>query len=178
MKSLLRLFVLVLSCMVLVSCGKSNAVKKHKIGILAPAVTHGWVAATAYYAEQRAKELVAGGDVEYKMYTSSSAEEMTQQLDDLNTWGAEAIVAYPQWTGMEVPIAAAVKNGVKVVSFDIAIDVPGIYLVSGDNEGMGVASAKYLVDKLGQNATIAVLEVPTAGSVSNLRAKGFYETIA
>ena len=31
--------------------------EKFKIGILAPAVTHGWVAAVAYNAEQRAKEL-------------------------------------------------------------------------------------------------------------------------
>ena len=56
----------------------------YKIGILAPAVTHGWVAAVAYNAEQRCKELA--GQVEYKLYTSSNAEEMTSQLDDLETW--------------------------------------------------------------------------------------------
>ena len=57
---------------------------KHKIGILAPAVTHGWVAAVAYHAENRAKELA--DQVDYKLYTSSNAEEMTTQLDDLLTW--------------------------------------------------------------------------------------------
>ena len=79
-----------------------NGTKKHKIGILAPAVTHGWVAAVAYNAEIRAKEL--SSDIEYKIQTSNNAEEMTSQLDDLKTWGAEAIVAFPQWEGMEVPI--------------------------------------------------------------------------
>ena len=60
---------------------------KYKVGILAPAVTHGWVAAVAYNAEQRCQEL--SDEIEYKLYTSSNAEEMTTQLDDLLTWGAQ-----------------------------------------------------------------------------------------
>ena len=47
----------------------------HKIGILAPAVTHGWVAAVAYNAEARCKELA--DQVDYKLYTRNNAEEMT-----------------------------------------------------------------------------------------------------
>ena len=41
-----------------------------KIGILAPAVTHGWVAGVAYNAEQRCEELQSEGKIEYKFYTS------------------------------------------------------------------------------------------------------------
>ena len=178
MKNFITCLCTALLCLCVVSCGNgANTSKKHKLGILAPAVTHGWVAAVAYFAEQRCKELAAQGDVEYKLLTSSSAEEMTQQLDDLEAWGAESIVAYPQWKGMEVPIGGAIKRGVKVVSFDISIEAEGIYLVSGDNESMGIESAKYLVDKLGKDATIVVLEVPTSGSVSELRVKGFMDTV-
>lgn len=148
---------------------------KHKIGILAPAVTHGWVAAVAYHAEARVKEL--GDEVEYKMYTSSNAEEMTSQLDDLMTWGAEAIVAFPQWEGMEVPIQRAIDQGIKVVNFDIVIDVEGVYRVAGDNEDMGIQGANYIVEKIGKEGTVAILEVPSSGSVSELRKKGFVETI-
>ena len=36
--------------------------------------------------------------------SSNNAEEMTTQLDDLKSWGAEAIVAYPQWEGMELSL--------------------------------------------------------------------------
>lgn len=167
-----------LLCLCIVSCGNGGtAAKKHKIGILAPAVTHGWVAAVAYFAEQRCKELSSDGSIEYKLLTSSSADEMTQQLDDLEAWGVEAIVTFPQWKGMEVPIGAAIKRGVKVISFDIAINADGIYLVSGDNESMGRESARYLIDKLGKDATVAVLEVPTSGSVSELRLKGFMDVV-
>jgi ribose transport system substrate-binding protein len=147
-----------------------------KIGILAPAVTHGWVAAVAYHAEARCKELA--GKVEYKIYTSNNAEEMTTQLDDLKTWGAQAIVAFPQWEGMEVPIKKAIDAGITVVNFDIAIKVDGVYRVSGDNEGMGVQGAKYVVDKIGKTGTVVILDVPTSGSVAQLRKKGFTENMA
>ncbi len=149
---------------------------KYKIGILAPAVTHGWVAAVAYHAENRVKEL--GDEVEYQIQTSSDASEMTSQLDDLMTWGAEAIVAFPQWEGMETSIQTALDNGIEVVNFDIEIDVDGVYRVAGDNEDMGVQGAHYIVDKIGTEGNVVVLEVPTAGSVSELRKKGFEDTIA
>ncbi|PLR99275.1 ABC transporter substrate-binding protein [Bacillus sp. T33-2] len=149
--------------------------KKHKIGILAPAVTHGWVAAVAYHAEARAKEL--SDEVEYKIQTSNNAEEMTSQLDDLKTWGAEAIVAFPQWEGMEVPIQQAKDEGIKIVNFDIEIDVDGVYRVAGDNKDMGVQGAKYIVDKIGKEGNVVILEVPSAGSVSELRKEGFVTTL-
>jgi ribose transport system substrate-binding protein len=155
--------------------GKTDT-KKHKIGILAPAVTHGWVAAVAYNAEARAKEL--SDQVEYKIQTSNNAEEMTSQLDDLKTWGAEAIVAFPQWEGMEVPIQQALDAGIKVVNFDIKIDAKGVYRVAGDNKDMGVQGAKYIVDKIGKEGNVVVLEVPSAGSVSVLRKEGFVDTMS
>ncbi|WP_075980190.1 ABC transporter substrate-binding protein [Bacillus massilinigeriensis] len=154
---------------------KEKDTKKHKIGILAPAVTHGWVAAVAYHAEARAKEL--GDEIEYKIQTSSNAEEMTSQLDDLKTWGAEAIVAFPQWEGMEVPIQQAKDEGIKIVNFDIKIDVDGVYRVAGDNKDMGIQGAKYIVDKIGNKGTVVMLEVPSSGSVSELRKEGFVETM-
>lgn len=149
--------------------------EKFKIGILAPAVTHGWVAAVAYHAEARAKEL--GDEIEYQIQTSSNAEEMTSQLDDLMTWGAEAIVAFPQWEGMEVPIQRALDEGIEVVNFDIAINVDGVYRVAGDNEDMGIQGAHYIVEKIGTEGNVVILEVPSSGSVSELRKKGFVETV-
>jgi len=157
------------------SDGSDSGSKKHKIGILAPAVTHGWVAAVAYHAEARAKEL--SNDIEYQIQTSSNAEEMTSQLDDLMTWGAEAIVAFPQWEGMEVPIQKALDADIKVVNFDIVIEADGVYRVSGDNEDMGIQGAKYIVDKIGKEGHVVMLEVPTSGSVSELRKKGFVDTM-
>ncbi|MFD1040652.1 ABC transporter substrate-binding protein [Virgibacillus byunsanensis] len=190
MKKLIRLFVLLVLVMVpvvLTACGSDDASgdsdsdgdsgDTHKIGVLAPAVTHGWVAAVAYHAETRAEELKESGDIDYQIHTSSDASEMTAQLDDLITWGADAIVAFPQWEGMEVPIQRALDEGIEVVNFDIAIDVDGVYRVAGDNYDMGVQGANYVVDKIGTEGEVVILEVPSAGSVSELRNAGFVETL-
>ena len=149
--------------------------EKFKVGILAPAVTHGWVAGVAYYAQERCEEL--SDTVEYRLLTSNNAEEMTNQIDELKTWGAQAVVAFPQWEGMEDPIKGLIDAGVPVVNFDIVIDVEGVYHVAGDNVDMGTQSAQYIVDKIGTTGKVAVLEVPSSGSVSELRKKGFEEKI-
>lgn len=175
MKKGLVLLVMVSLILALVFVGSVSAQDKHKIGILAPAVTHGWVAAVAYHAEARCEEL--SDQIEYRIQTSSNASEMTAQLDDLKTWGAEAIVAFPQWTGMEVPIRMAIEDGIEVVNFDIEIDVDGVYRVAGDNYDMGVQGAHYITDKIGKEGTVVILEVPTAGSVSELRKAGFLDTL-
>ena len=173
MKKILAVVLALVLCMAL--CAVGSAADKYKVGILAPAVTHGWVAGVAYNAEQEC--LALADEVDYKLYTSNNAEEMTTQLDDLMTWGAQAIVAFPQWEGMEVPIQNAIDFGITVVNFDIVIDADGVYRVTGDNEGMGVESAKYIVEKIGTTGTVVALPVPTSGSVSELRMKGFTDTI-
>ena len=173
MKKILAVALALVLCLAL--CAVGSAEGKYKIGILAPAVTHGWVAGVAYNAEQEC--LALADEVDYKLYTSNNAEEMTTQLDDLMTWGAQAIVAFPQWEGMEVPIQNAIDSGITVVNFDIVIDADGVYRVTGDNEGMGVESAKYIVEKIGTTGTVVALPVPTSGSVSELRMKGFTDTI-
>ena len=156
----------------------SAAGEVYKIGVLAPEVTHGWSAGVAYYAEKRCEELANEGKIEYKVSVSGDAAEMTTQLDELKTWGADAIVAFPQWEGMEVPIQQAIDEGITVVNFDIAIEADGVYRVSGDNYDMGYQSAQYIVDKIGTEGNVVILDVPTSGSVAELRKQGFTEHMA
>ena len=141
-----------------------------KIGIAAPDVTHGWVAGVAYYAEKYCKD----NGLAYRITTSSDAAEMTANLADLEVWGADVILAWPQWTGMETAIGELVEKGIPVVNFDVDIAVDGVYKVTGDNYGMGYQSAKYIVEKVGEAANIAVMDVPSSGSVCELRKQGFY----
>ncbi len=163
-------------CIALFGCANSNSgdsgsAKERKIGIAAPNVTHGWVAGVAYYAEKYCKEQ----GITYKITTSADAAEMMANLNDLVTWGADAIVLWPQWTGMEDAVAEIVETGIPVVSFDVDVNTDGIHKVTGNNYGMGYESAKYIVEKVGEAANIAVLDVPSAGSVASLRKQGFYD---
>lgn len=174
MKKLLAVVLALALCLGM--CSLANA-ESYKVGILTPAVTHGWVGGITYFAEQYAKELSDAGKIEYKLLTSSNAEEMTAQLDELILWGAQAVVIAPQWTGMEVPVQNAIDQGIVCVAFDMDIEADGIYRVTGDNESMGVAGAKYIVDKIGTEGLVVTMPVPSSGSVSELRMKGFTETM-
>lgn len=142
-----------------------------KVGIAAPDVTHGWVAGVAYYAEKYCKD----NDLEYMITTSSDAAEMTTALDDLVGWGATVIISWPQWTGMETAMQDIIDSGIPVVNFDVDIDCEGIYKVTGDNYDMGYQCAKYITEKVGDAASIAVMDVPSSGSVCELRKQGFYD---
>ena len=155
------------------------AEEKPLIGILAPATTHGWVGGVAYFAQQAADEL----DLNYKLLTSSDADEMSSQIEQLIQLGAKAIVVWPQFTGVETAAEMALEQGIIIYNFDMKINVDekyadNMYFLSGDNYGMGVAGAKYIVDKIGTEGTVLVMDVPTSGSVAELRKAGFTDTIA
>ena len=150
---------------------EAPAAKEIKVGIAAPDVTHGWVAGVAYYAEKYCKD----NGLEYKVHTSADAAEMQAGLQDLVAWGATVIVSFPQWAGMETAMQEIIDMGIPVVNFDVDVACEGIYKVTGDNYDMGYQSAKYIVEKAGPAAHIAVLDVPSSGSVCELRKQGFYD---
>ncbi len=176
MKKLIALVLTLLLCAALLPVMADAA--PVKVGVLVPVMTHGWVSGITYQADAYAKELAAEGKIEYRLTTSSNAEEMTAQIDEAILWGAQLLVVAPQWTGMEVPVQNAIDQGITVVAFDMDIDADGVLKVTGDNKSMGVAGAKFIVDKVGPEATVIALPVPTSGSVSELRMAGFNETIA
>ncbi len=176
MKKFFALLLALMMVLSLVACGQEAAPAEDaaddelKIGIAAPDVTHGWVAGVAYYAEKYCKD----NALTYKTVTSSDAAEMTAGLQDLVAWGADVIVSYPQWTGMETAIQEVIDSGIPVVNFDVDVNCDGVYMVTGDNYDMGYQSAKYIVEKVGDAANIAVLDVPSSGSICELRKEGFY----
>ena len=178
MKKIIALVMALSLCLGMVATTAVAEDKLPKIAFLGPVVTHCWVSGVTYFADQYLTELAAEGKLEFKVYTRTNAEEMTAQMDEAILWGCDAMILAPQWTGMEIPVQAAVEQGIVVVNFDIDIAVDGVYKITGDNYGMGVESAKYIVERVGTEGVVVALPVPTSGSVSELRMAGFNDTIA
>ena len=170
-KFLSVLLVTVIIVSVFASCGKNTT--DEKIGFAAADATHGWVAGVSYYAEKYCNE----NGIEYKLTTSKNSEEMEKNLEELVEWGAKAVVVWPQWSGMEDAVSSVIEKGVPVVSFDIDINCNDIYKVMGNNYDLGYQCAQYITEKVGRSATVAVMEIPSAGSVSQMRKQGFYDYI-
>ena len=171
MKKIIAIALALVMVLGLVACSAAPKEKTVKVGIAAPDVTHGWVAGVAYYAEQYCKD----NNLEYKVHTSADAAEMQAGLEDLVAWGATVIVSFPQWAGMETAMQEIIDQGIPVVNFDVDVACEGIYKVTGDNYDMGYQSAKYILEKVGEAATITVMDVPSSGSVCELRKQGFYD---
>ena len=174
MKKIIAIALALVMVLGLVACSAAPKEKTVKVGIAAPDVTHGWVAGVAYYAEQYCKD----NNLEYKVHTSADAAEMQAGLEDLVAWGATVIVSFPQWAGMETAMQEIIDQGIPVVNFDIDVACNNIYKVTGDNYDMGYQSAKYILEKVGDAATITVMDVPSSGSVCELRKEGFYDYLA
>ena len=75
MKKVVALMLALAMCLALVPAFADAA--PIKVGVLVPVMTHGWVSGITYQAEAYAKELEAAGKIEYRLTTSSNAEEMT-----------------------------------------------------------------------------------------------------
>ena len=178
MKKIIALVLALSLCLGMVAATAVAEDKLPKIAFLGPISTHAWVSGITYQANEHLVKLAGEGKLEYKIYSSSNAEEMTAQMDEAILWGCDAMILAPQWTGMEIPVQAAVEQGVIIVNFDIDIAVEGVYKITGDNYGMGVESAKYIVERVGTEGVVVALPVPSSGSVSELRMQGFNDTIA
>ncbi|MDR1732435.1 MAG: substrate-binding domain-containing protein [Synergistaceae bacterium] len=175
--SLRGAFLILILSVILTACDPGYAAP-YKIGVLGRYVTHGWVAGITYHAEQRCRELEKEGRIEYKIYASGSGDQMSRQFEALLAWGAQAVVVCEEYREMDEPVREALKKGVVMIIFDVEYNIDGVRTVTGDNEDMGVQSAKYILEKVGPEATVVMLEVPSSGIISELRKKGFVETVA
>lgn len=171
MKSLYgSLFAVAVSMMLL--CGTAAA--EPVLGISLPTPDHGWVGAVVANAEDAAKEL----GVEYRIVTAPDVNKQSNDIDDLIAQNVAAIVMLPVDGTPLTPAAKRVlEAGIPLVVFDreIASDDYTVTL-KGDNTGIGVNGAKFLMDKLGGKGKVFMLSgIPC--SVTTLRDEGFKSTI-
>ena len=174
MKKVLALVLALMMALAMLTAATADEAKKPYIGILAPATTHGWVGGVAYYAQQAADSL----DIKYEFLTSSDAEEMSSQIEQLISLGVDAIVVWPQFTGVETAAEKALEKGIKISNFDMIINVDAkyaedMYLLTGDNYGMGYDGGRYIAAKLEGKGKVIALCKPAAGNVNEDRMQGF-----
>lgn len=145
-----------------------------KVGIAAVEAEEGWLAGVLYETEKYCEKY----EVDYQILTSSNAEEMNADLEELMDWGAEVVVAWPQWTGTEDTLERIAATGIPVVNFNGVVDCEDIYSVTGDYYDMGYRCAEHITltaEEAGieDAARIVVLDVPSSGPVAEQMKQGF-----
>lgn len=157
---------------------QDNQNKSGPIAIVVPAAEHGWMAGIAYFAEQKCKELGLNEGDGYKLVTSSNANEQANQIDEMISLKPAAIVLLPHNDEVSVAAQKIVDKDIPLVVFDRKVDADYTAYVAGDNPDMGAQSAEYMGEKLGGKGTIAVLNVPSSGSVSTERVDAFKKVMS
>ncbi len=157
--------------------------EKVTIGFSAPAADHGWIAAITSNAKAQAATY---SDVEFKtVEAGADAAAQRAALQTLIAQKPSIIVLLPH-DGKELNAFGleAMAAGIPVVNLDRAFPDPLAYRlqIKGDNYGMGVSAAHYIIDQMKAKNVASPIIGEIAGmdelELTQERSKGFTDTLA
>lgn len=182
-KIIALLCVLVMMIAPLAGCASSGAESAAGNGatdivIMVPNADHGWTGAVMNYAEEKAAEINSAGKYSAKVISSSDAQNQISQVEDLvENESAKTVVILPQDNQLEATMKKLANSGIQFVMFDRVIDAvseEAISSVKGDNEGIGIETAKRFIEK-GMKPGDKILIMPgDNSSVPEMRNNGFF----
>lgn len=148
----------------------SPAGKKLKIGISIPAADHGWTAGVVYWAKQTMEMYP---DVEWTLALAENPEKQVKDLDTMMVKEVDAIVVLATESAPITPKAKEIhERGILLINVDRGFLEPvADVFIEGDNKAFGRKSAQYIVEKLGGNGKIIVLEgIPSTVNTDRVNA--------
>lgn len=148
--------------------------KDDLVGVSILAADHGWLAALSYYADEKVKE----DKLNAKILTSHDISEQATNIDDLIGMNPKVIVLEPHTDEVKNYAKKIIDAKIPLVLFDRLVDVDYTSYVTGNNPKVGTTVAEYLGEKLSGKGTVAVHNVPSAGSVSTERVDEFKKVMA
>lgn len=149
------------------------------IGFAVPNLASSFWISAAYGAEDEAKsvgvnllKLNAGGD--------GNASQQISQIQDLTQRRVDAIiVGATNGEAVRAVVEAAIERGIPVVGISSPPNTPRLAaMVSADHYDMGRLQARCLAEAIGGRGEVAMMAGPSGQAWSDLRARGFRETLA
>jgi len=166
------------ACAVLL-CGTPALAQNKTVGFAIPNLASSFWISAAYGVEQEAKaagvtlvKLNAGGD--------ANTSQQIAQIQDLAQRGVDAIiVGATNGDAVRAVVEQAVGRGIPVVGISSPPNSDRLSAtVSADHYDMGRLQARCLAQAIGRKGQVAMMAGPTGQAWSDLRAKGFRETLA
>lgn len=186
MKKVFALILALTMVFALCACGSSSGGNASSgvvdIAILVPNADHGWTGAVMTYAQAKAEEINKAGKYSAKVITATDSANQISEVEDLiSNKSAKSVVILPYDNTLESTLKKLADSKIPFVMFDRVIDSlssSAVSCVRGDNEGIGVETAKRFVEKDGLKPGDKILIMPgDNSSVPELRNKGFKDTL-
>ena len=173
-----KLVTLLLAAVMLLSVTSALAANED-IVILVPNADHGWTGAVLNYAEEKAKEINDAGAYTARVIASSDpANQITQVEDIIDNKSAKTVVILPYDNTLEATMRKLVDSSIPFVMFDRVIDAvadSAVSVVKGDNEGIGLETAKrFVADGLLPGEPVLIIPGDNS-SVPEMRNNGFFK---
>ena len=185
MKKILAILVALVLVMGMSSVAMADAALP-KIGIITPDADHGFTGESVAHARAEAEALKEAGVIaDYMLGVGGEASKQIQALDDIMTWGPDAVVLWPL-EGDQLRNAAqgVVDEGVPLIIYDRLIEnFAGMKAeIMGDNEKIGNMMGEYLLTffapQLEAGETITyLLFIGDSSTVSKQRTQGMVDII-
>jgi ribose transport system substrate-binding protein len=139
------------------ACGGSGGGDKYTIGVSNTLQGNGW--REEMICSMKAEALVS--DKVDKMTIVNRTTDTAGQIEDVRTLiaaGVDAIVLNPSsFDGLDTVIKEATDKGIKVVAVDQAVQEPGAYILSNNQEQYGYLGAKWLFETLGGKGNVVYM---------------------
>jgi ribose transport system substrate-binding protein len=179
-----KLVALTLSLLMILSFTNAYALK---IGVVTPDADHGFTGDSIAQAQAEidAQKAALGDGVEFKFAKGGEASKQIAAIEDMLTWGPDAIMLWPI-EGEQLRSAAqeVVDAGAKLVIYDRLIpDFQGLTAeIMGDNEKIGNMMGDYLIkyfkDRLDKGEKLQYLTfIGDSSTVSVQRTKGMMDIL-
>lgn len=174
-----KIFLILVSCLIFVGLFNPSIqnvfANEKELVVVIPQAEHGWLAGVAYYAELKAKEL---GIEKYRIITSANVNEQASQLEELINQNVGAVVVLPHTNELSLVAKKVVDAKIPLIVFDRKVDADYSVYVAGSNPEIGEVSADKIGEGINGTGKVAVLNNPSAGSVSTERVDAFKKIMA
>lgn len=144
--------------------------KRFKVGVSIPAADHGWTAGVKWWADQATK---LHPDIDWIIEDAKEPGEQISDLENLQSQRVDALVILATESEPITPIAEKLKEaGILIINVDRGFTKPvADVFIEGDNKAFGRKSAQYIVEKLGGQGKIVVLEgIPSTVNTDRVNA--------
>jgi ribose transport system substrate-binding protein len=158
--------------------GAGGGGDKYHIGISNTLQGNGW--REEMICSMKAEALVS--DKVEKLTIVNRTTDTAGQIEDIRTLiaaGVDAIVLNPSsFDGLDTVIKEATDKGIKVVAVDQAVQEPGAYILSNNQEQYGYLGAKWLFETLGGKGAVLYMRGIKGVPADTDRDNGFQKALA
>lgn len=174
----IRTFVAVLALMLLTL----GSAQSYTIGVSNGFIASEWRTQMIQDLERTAAEIEESQGIEIDLIIESAGVDVQgqiQQIQNLLNRGVDAIIINPNdQNALNIALEDAVSEGAVVISIDQAIGAEGVYNVVIDQQEWGAINARWLVEQLGGEGNIVIIEGAVGHPANEARMAGVEQVLA